>query len=74
MRQTNHLIEFLKIERGGERFWVEVLSRGNGVHRVKCANHTSDPEAPRFGEEFEIPEDEEIFETKRAAPQLRVIQ
>jgi hypothetical protein len=73
MRQTNHVIEFLKIARGGERFWVEVLSRNDDGYRVKCANYTSDPDAPRYGDEFEIPVDEEVFETEVAAPKLRVV-
>lgn len=73
IRQTNNVIEFLKIRRGGERFWVRVVGRDGHCKRVCVDSETTDPRAPRFGTEFELPEDEEILDSMRAAPKLRTV-
>lgn len=67
IRQTNNVIEFLKIRRGGERFWVRVVGRDGQRKTVRVDSETTDPRAPRFGTEFELPEDEEILDSMRAA-------
>lgn len=74
VHQTNHVIDFVKVRRGGERFWAQVLNRSTAGIKARCDSPTADPLAPRYGEEFDILPDEEIIETLRAAPSLRVVR
>lgn len=54
--------EYIKIRRGGERFWCEVMSRADGRLNLRCANDTIEPENPRLHERFSIAGDEPIIE------------
>ena len=61
---------FLKIQRGGERFWVrEIREYDDGSRWVRCDSETSDPRAPRKNIEFLISPDEQILETM--VPKMR---
>lgn len=73
MKQTNNIMEFLKIRRGGERFWVRVIGRDGDAVKVKVDSRTGDPQSPRYGEEFTLPDDEVIYDSMRAAPTLRYV-
>lgn len=72
-RQTKNIIECLKIRRGAERFWVRVVGWEEGQKRVRVDSDTSDPLAPRFGDEFVLSEDEEILDFMRGAPRLHAV-
>lgn len=73
-RKTNHSRQMVKIMRGGERFWCEVLSTDTDGMEVRCDNLTIDPSSPRYGEVFRISNDEHIFDRWAATSTLQVIQ
>lgn len=55
-------IELIKIRRGAERFWCEVLGRDGGGTRVRCDSSTTDPAAPSYNDVLVIDDDEPIFD------------
>lgn len=74
MRQTNNVLEAVKIRRGGERFWCVVRERyDDGGMRVTVDNETADPEAPPYGAEMTLSADEEILDYMRGAPKLMAV-
>ena len=64
----------IKIRRGGERFWCEVISKDDDGMEVRCDSDTIDPASPRFDEVFRISNDEEILERDYGHSTLQVIQ
>lgn len=72
-RATKNVMEFVKIRRGGERFWCRVLSKADNAMTLMCDNDTVDPSAPRRGEVFEAAADEEIVERLLGQPKLSVV-
>lgn len=75
MRPTGNALEFVKIRRGGERFWCIVRERRpDGSMRLQVDNSTIDPEAPRRGEMIDVPADEEILDRMMGQTKLRAIE
>ena len=73
-RQTKHVRQMIKIRRGGERFWCEVISKDDDGMEVRCDSDTIDPASPRFDEVFRISNDEEILVRDYGHSTLQVIQ
>lgn len=57
---------FVKIRRGGEAFWAEVLLSGKTKVALRCDNKTTDPAAPAYNEKFLVDADEPIFGVEHA--------
>jgi hypothetical protein len=72
-RKTKHVRKMVKIMRGGERFWCEVLDSSESGMTLRCDNDTIDPKSPKYNEIFEIGPDEVIFDHSFIQSTLSVI-
>jgi len=55
--------EFVKISRGAEAFWCQVVRKSDdGSMRLRCDNDTIDPASPRYDEMFDVDDDEFIID------------
>lgn len=67
-------VEMVKVRRGGECFWAEVLSRDEHGAVLRCDSQTADPNAPRYGEVFRGTATEDVFGWVQTIPRFRVVK
>lgn len=65
---------FVKVRRGGECFWAEILNQDASGYVARCDSHTIDPTVPHHGDVFHIANTEDIFGAVSSLPRLRVVK